>query len=183
MELIFENFYQVTALHSRAKSPVVQCVGVCWSVLECVGVCCSMLQYVAACCSVLQYVAVCCSVLQCVAACCSVLQCVVTNSPACCSVLQCFCFHAQQMCGNVCATVSCWGGRNTSFCHGHLTSMCDKASDMPEVQLPQKTPTHTPNSCYLNSDEHLIVDWCETLDFDLRYTLTVDSIGMTLVRD
>jgi len=43
-------------------------------VLECVGVCCSVLQRVAMCCSVLQFVAVCCSVLQCVALCCSVLQ-------------------------------------------------------------------------------------------------------------
>jgi len=46
---------------------------VSWSVLECVGVCWSVLrvlQCVAVCCIVLQCVAVCCSVLQCVAVCC-----------------------------------------------------------------------------------------------------------------
>ena len=70
---------------------MVQCVGVCWSVLKCVillraltilehsgmcvAVCCSVLQRDTACCSVLQCGAVCYSVLQCDAVSCSVFEC------------------------------------------------------------------------------------------------------------
>ena len=75
---------------------MLQCV---CSVLQCVGVCCSVLQRTcqhaiddagifgwlrALQCAIVECVAVCCSVLQCVTVCCRVLQCVAVR----CSVLQ-----------------------------------------------------------------------------------------------
>ena len=70
---------------------MLECVGVCWSVLHCVAVCFSVLECV--CWSVLECVGVCWSELQCVAVCCCVFQCVAV----CCRVLQCVavCIHDQ----------------------------------------------------------------------------------------
>jgi len=61
---------------------VLECVAVFWNVLQCFGMCCSVLECVAVCCNVLQCDAMCynCSVLQCVAVCCRVLQCVTSTS-------------------------------------------------------------------------------------------------------
>jgi len=105
---------------------VLQCFGVCCSVLQCVetykdktyygfspfymaSYCSRVLQCVAVCCCVLQCVAVRCSVLQCVAVCCDLsrygillLQCVAVF----CSVLQCVavCCSVLQ-CAAVCCSV------------------------------------------------------------------------------
>jgi len=95
---------------------MLECVGVCWSVLQCVaasplmnlkdlcvtlqhdsssssfGVLQSVFQCIAVCSNVLQCVAVCCSMLQCVAMCCSALQSIPRAhhlDDCCCSVLQC----------------------------------------------------------------------------------------------
>jgi hypothetical protein len=99
-----------TGRAGRLACCVLECAGVCWSVLECAGVCCCVLLCAAVCCSVLQCAAVCCCVLLCAAVCCSVLQCaavcccVLLCAAVCCSVLQC----AAVCCSVLQCAAVCW---------------------------------------------------------------------------
>ena len=80
---------------------MLECVGVCCSVLPCVAMCCSVLQYDTVCCTVLQCVPMCCSVLQFAAVCCSVLQCMAV----CCRMLQYVAVHSVLQCVAVCRSM------------------------------------------------------------------------------